>query len=490
MRVFLSPLARPCISLAYLLVAFLMIQCQSSTETDVAVSTTKGIDLLKAYVAENQKEFDYELVHESRGEAYTYYVLKMTSQNWLGKEAVEPDTWWHWVSFVIPDDLKYETALMIISGGSSGSDLPESPDELILEGALATGSPVIKVHNVPFQPVQYKGDSLEKRTEDGLIAYGWREFMERGASDEDAIWLARFPMTEAVVSAMDAVVAFASENLDLELNDYVVAGASKRGWTTWTTAAVDDRVVGMIPIVIDMLNLKPSFKHHWQTYGFWAPAVKDYTREGIFNWMDSREFERLMEIVEPYQFLEEYNEIPKLLINATGDQFFLPDSWKFYWDALPGEKHLAYIPNTGHSLDGTDAVQVMLGFHTHILADQERPNYDWEVTDEAIEIRTDPENPPVSIKLWTANNPSKRDFRIDELGPEWTAITLPQEEDGTYRIPLETPEKGWTGHFAEIIYAGNAPLKFTTGVKILPDTYAHEAFTPKTPKGTPVANEP
>lgn len=79
---------------------------------------------------------------------------------------------------------------------------------MILQAALATGSTAIKVHNIPFQPLEFVGDTLGLRTEDAIIAYGWREFMERGAKDEDAIWLARFPMTKAVVSAMDAVVDY------------------------------------------------------------------------------------------------------------------------------------------------------------------------------------------------------------------------------------------------------------------------------------------
>ena len=29
----------------------------------------------------------------------------------------------------------------------------------------------------------------------------------------------------------------------------------QRGWTTWTTGAVDKRVIGIAPIVMDLLNI-------------------------------------------------------------------------------------------------------------------------------------------------------------------------------------------------------------------------------------------
>ncbi|AKP49504.1 PhoPQ-activated pathogenicity-related family protein [Cyclobacterium amurskyense] len=464
--------------------------CQSKTSSDTEIQTVeekvRGIDLLKAYVEKDQDVYDYELAFESKGDGYSYYVLKVISQNWLTEKEVTETTWWHWVSFVVPDELKHNTSLLIISGGSKNTTVPEKPDDMILQAALSTGSTAIKVHNIPFQPLQYVGDTSGLRTEDGLIAYGWREFMERGAKDEDAIWLARFPMTKAVVSAMDAVVDYSKTNLDISLDKYVVAGASKRGWTTWTTAAVDDRVIGMIPIVIDMLNLSPSFKHHWQTYGFWAPAVNDYTFEGIFDWMDSKEFKRLEEIVEPYQFLEEYKDIPKLLINGSGDQFFLPDSWRYYWEELQGESHIAYIPNAGHGLKNSDAPQILLGFYSHIINNIKRPSYSWEVKEDAIHIKTDINNPPVAVKLWSATNENTRDFRIDVLGPQWKATNIPFEADGEYVIPIAAPSKGWSGHYVELTYAGDAPLKFTTGIKILPDTYEHELYVPKERKGTPV----
>ena len=33
-----------------------------------------------------------------------------------------------------------------------------------------------------------------------------------------------------------------------------------RGWTTWTTAAVDPRVIGIVPIVMDELNFIQNIK--------------------------------------------------------------------------------------------------------------------------------------------------------------------------------------------------------------------------------------
>jgi len=432
------------------------------------------------YVLADDPEFKYEIVHTAKKDAYTYYVMRMTSQRWLTTNEVNETEWWHWVSMVVPDNYQYTTGMMWIGGGSNDDAMPTEPDGLILNVATATKSVVAQIHNIPFQPLVFKGDTVH-RYEDAIIAYGWRKFLEGGARDEDVKWLSRLPMTNAAVAGLDVVQDVIKKSNHTEIKNFVVAGASKRGWTTWTTGAVDRRVVAIVPIVIDLLNVVPSFQHHWRNYGSWAPAINDYVNEGIMDWMGSKEFDRLLEIVEPYSYKERYS-MPKLLINASGDEFFLPDSWKFYWNDLPGEKHLMYVPNSGHDVSKSDALQNLTAFYASVLDNTPRPNYTWELSGNVFKINTDPINKPTSIKLWQAHNSEKRDFRIDEFGPKWTSSDVPVNDNGTYEITLSSPEKGWRGYFVELTYAGKIPFKVTTGVEVLPRTYPFEPFIATRPR--------
>jgi PhoPQ-activated pathogenicity-related protein len=127
-------------------------------------------------------------------------------------------------------------------------------------------------------------------------------------------------MTKSVVRAMDTVMAFCGspQRGNVKVNGFVVAGVSKRGWTTWTTAAMDQRVVAIVPFVIDMLNIEPSFKHHFAAYGFYAPAVHDYEEMKIMDWTGTPEYRALMKIEEPYEYRHRLT-MPKFIINSTGD---------------------------------------------------------------------------------------------------------------------------------------------------------------------------
>lgn len=464
-------------AVSVLAISTLLYSCQKPAETN-APTSDRSDTLLRDYVQAPDSTFRYEIVHSVPGDQYDYHVLKMYSQHWLTPDIVDQTEWWHWVSMIVPKETPYSTAMLWIGGGSTNSKMPEEPNELILAAATKTNSVVAQIHNTPFQPITFANDTFGERYEDEIISYGWRKFLEGGAKDEDAIWLARFPMTKAVKLAMDAVTEVVQKNYQKPIESYMVGGASKRGWTTWTTAATDDRVMAIAPVVIDLLNLTPSFQHHWRNYGFWAPAVGDYVREGVMNWVGTPEFDRMMEITEPYSFRKNY-DMPKLLINAAGDEFFQPDSWKFYWDSLPGEKHVMYVPNSGHDVGDSDALPNLIAFYNSVLKKAQRPTYSWKIEGDQIKVTFDPANKPAAIKLWSAYNPMARDFRIDVFGPNWTAEEIAVPDSGELTVNMTTPESGYRGYFVELTYGGENPLKVTTGIDVLPRTYPFEPFVPK-----------
>jgi len=240
---------------------------------------------LKEYVMAGDEAFDYSITDTLSGEGWKAFTVRMVSGTWLTENEVDQPTWWHWLTIIIPDEVKETESMMLIGGGSAHDTIAPPFGNWLVQAAITTGSIVSRVTNIPFQPIDFKSDDKEGRYEDDLTAYGWRQYLESGASEEKLEWLVRFPMTRAVVRAMDVVQEISTRE-DNPVDSFFVTGASKRGWTTWTTAAVDDRVMGIAPIVIDMLNIIPSFRHHWQCYGEWSPAVNDYVDEGIMSWME------------------------------------------------------------------------------------------------------------------------------------------------------------------------------------------------------------
>ena len=117
---------------------------------------------------------------------------------------------------------------------------------------MFTGTITIDLQQVPNQPTVFVADPTQKRRyEDAVIAWTWKTFIE---NPEDPTILLRLPMTKAAVKAMDTAVDFAAKNNYGNIKKFMVAGASKRGWTTWTTAAVDKRVFAAVPIVMVCLN--------------------------------------------------------------------------------------------------------------------------------------------------------------------------------------------------------------------------------------------
>lgn len=427
---------------------------------------------LDNYVAMEDTSFSFYAADTIYGDNYTTYIMYMSSQIWRDTSEVDRVLWEHWAGIIVPDNVYYDKALLFIGGGSNNPNPPSGiADEFALIATL-TNSVVIDFGMVPNEPLTFSDES-ESRTEDEIIAYSWEKYLNGG----DDTWILQLPMVKSVVRGMDMVQEFTS-GLDnpLTINQFVLSGASKRGWTTWLTSAVDERVCATIPIVFDALNLVQSFRHHYGAYGFWSEAVEDYEDMGIFDWFSYPEIYDLMAVVDPLEYKNRLT-MPKFLIHATGDEFFVPSS-QFYFDEPLGPTFQRYVPNAGHGLDSAieDVVYTLVAFYKAILNDSNLPELSWNIQDDG-SIHYESITIPNQVKLWQAVNENAFDFRYPIIGAACNSSILTDQGNGIYIGEVDTPDSGWTAFFIEVIYptGGQFSHKFTTDVSFLPITLPHAA---------------
>lgn len=258
---------------------------------------------LDDYIAAPDPNYSYSLANSISGPGYTAKVWEMTSQAWRSPSEVDRTLWKHWLIVVVPSILHHDKSLLYISAGNNGGPAPSTVDSSLLSAAFLTNSVVAEIRMIPNQPIKFSDESDPRyiasgRIEDELIAFAWDKYKQSlDANQEDPLWLPRLPMTKAVVRAMDTI-----QSEYPSITGFMLAGASKRGWTTWTTAAVDSRVEAIAPMVIDVLNVEKSIQHHWEAYGYWADALNDYVDMGFMDWMGTAQSQAMFAIVDPYSY--------------------------------------------------------------------------------------------------------------------------------------------------------------------------------------------
>jgi len=450
--------------------AILLLLCTATTQAQTPGDLQ--LTALDRYVRQADPSYRYSVLDVVEGEGYSTYIVEMTSQTWLTENEVNLPRWEHFMTITAPHALASDIGFVTVTGGSKGNDVPLSAPQSDVKRALESSTVVSTLYMVPNQPLIFRDDAENRRSEDAIIAYTWDKFLRTGHEK----WPLRLPMTKSVVRAMDTVTSVMASTAagNREVDQFVVAGGSKRGWTTWTTAVVDERVVAIMPIVIDLLNVEESFKHHFSVYGSYSPAVADYVAGGNMTWLGTPEFSSLMDLVEPYEYRARL-ELPKFLLNSTGDEFFLPDSWQFYWDDLIGEKHVRYVPNSNHGMGGTDVMDSVDAWYHAVVHNVTMPRYSWEVADDGT-ITVLSLDEPEQVLLWQAHNPNARNFMQPVIGRAYTSTELSEIEPGLYRVKLDPPDEGFTAYYIEMAYPSgiDAPLKFSSGVKVVPDVTDYE----------------
>jgi PhoPQ-activated pathogenicity-related protein len=421
---------------------------------------------LDTYVAKPDSSYAWNLAETIQTGNLTTHVIRLTSQRWRTEQEVDRPLWEHWLVVTVPAKITTDRVFLMIGGGSHTSPQPKGPDAITGAIAASTGGVVAELKNIPNQPLIFHNDGTP-RVEDDLIGYSWAQFLETG----DPTWLPRLPMVKSVVRAMDCITEFSASEAGgkRKVNKFIVGGGSKRGWTTWMAGAADNRIEAIVPIVIDVANARSSLQNHAEAYGFWSEAIGNYYQHKILQRFDHPRMQTLYEIVDPYYYRDRLT-MPKYIVNASGDQFFLPDSSKFYYDELQGDKLLWYVPNGDHGLKNTDAVQSIAAFYSMISSGKKSPQYSWKFEENG-SIRVFAKTKPTEVVLWRANNPTARDFRLKTIGPAFESTTLKADVDGNYVAPPPPEQPGWTASFVELTYdvGGPFPLKVSTGVQILPD---------------------
>ncbi|XP_025106923.1 autocrine proliferation repressor protein A-like isoform X2 [Pomacea canaliculata] len=426
-----------------------------------------------------------------RGPDFTLYVINMTSQMWMsGVESRHP-IWWHYLYVAVPDRItRPEAGLLYISYGGNGPNyIPDVDDEFIsfiTLMAVSTGTVCANLRQVPNQPIVFNNDpSKTERSEDAIIAWTWYQFISHNASAE---WLIRLPMTKAAVRAMDTIAAFTKLlNPSVDINKFLVCGESKRGWTTWTTGAVDKRVVAIVPMVMDLLNLVQNLHHHYQALGGWTFAFDDYYKLNITMELDNPNTQRMADIVDPITYKDRLT-MPKYIITTGGDEFFLPDDSYYYLDQMLGDTYLRTIPNAEHSLT-FHRPSLFLGvraFYLSVLDAFPRPKITWTknftTTGGVLNMFTDTK--PVEVNVYFAKtlDGRRRDFRLAVADPNnpdsflphpvvWHKTTAEVKSENQYTATFSNPETGWLVFHIQAFFTGpdESYFEFTTENMIIPD---------------------
>ena len=396
------------------------------------ISTARaGLD---EYVKRPDPAYAWKAVGQEVTGSGTVYSLDLTSQVWQGI------AWKHRARIYEPTEVKYPgSMLLFITGGNTESQAGAGDHAMGFGLARLCGARVVVLPQVPNQPL------LGGKSEDTLIAETFVRYLET----KDENWPLLFPMVKGAVRAMDAAQAWAKGAGKPAVEKFVVTGASKRGWTTWLTGAVDPRVAGIAPMVIVTLNMKAQQANSQAVWGKQSEQISDYTSRGLTNRFEDPDGKRLWEMVDPYLYRDRL-ALPKFLINGTNDPYWTLNALDLFWDDLKGPKSVVYLPNAGHGLDQHRdyALNGIGAFFRHVVEGRPMPVIVETFARTApgplqISIRANPA--PKSAKVWSTRSET-RDFRDSP----WESASI--EPAAAMKAEVPGPKKGHVALFADLEY--------------------------------------
>lgn len=435
-------------------VLLLVIACQRP-ETDLPnPEVVTAENALESYLHNTDETFSWEIRSTYDIAGVTAYDLLLTSQTWREK------VWVHQLTILVPPETNYDGALLYLNGRGIRDGEPDwrPPQEItslvLAQVALKNKAVTAVLWQVPNQPL------FDNLSEDALISYTLHQFK----MDGDYSWPLLFPMVKSAVRAMDAVQEFSRQNLPRAINRFMITGASKRGWTTWLTAAMDQRVASIAPMVIDVLNMPVNLQYQLEVWDNYSPQIDDYVELGIVQEVETGRGPEMARMIDPYAYRSSLT-MPKLIVIGTNDEYWPVDAVKHYIEDIPGENFITYLPNAGHDLGGGEAaIRAISAFFGQTLKQESYPANQWELTYDEKEISLSVMStslPLQSISLWSADS-DDRDFRDANFVKK--ELELPA--GSTLETQLEYPSSGYRAFYVDLEYADANGGTYSTSTRM------------------------
>lgn len=363
---------------------------------------------LDEFVKMPDSSYSYEVIKTWTDKDVDYVNLRFTSQNYQGT------SWQHILTLAKPVHAKSSTEVILIIGGGRHDQLPAADNptgkasshtlKVLRDLTFNSGLISASVEQIPFQPI------FGGKLEDEIVAHTLTQFFQ----SKDDRWPLLLPMTKATVGAMDTIQNYAKTNWNLAITGFTLSGESKRGWTSWLTAAVDRRVNGLVPMVFNMLNISEQLDHQIQTWGKYSEELGDYAAQGLPQMLKTDQGRHLLELIDPFSYRTRLTA-PKLILLGTNDQYWPLDAANLYYSDLPEPKYLLYVPNSGHDTKDHNLVnQARLAIALAASGELKLPNIQSQIvvsnTAATGSIIFDSQPTPKLLTLWQTTSPSK-DFR-------------------------------------------------------------------------------
>jgi PhoPQ-activated pathogenicity-related protein len=407
---------------------------------------------LQIYIAKPEPSFSWTETSRTTQPGCEIRVFKLISQEWQGIK------WEHDLVIFHPVDTPFAGKVFLLNSGGKARERD------FTFGATLAGqikAPCALLMGIPNQPL------FDGKKEDALIAETFVRYLET----KDASWPLLFPMAKSLVKAMDAIQDILRKEWKEEATGFIVSGASKRGWTTWLTAAADPRVCAIAPMVIDTLNMRAQLPHQLKMFGKLSDSIRDYTERGLVPMKDTEEENRLWTWVDPFTYKAKFT-VPKLIVLGTNDSYWSTDALNLYWDELPAQKWISYTANAGHNLVAAGGIKAPLralnniaAFTRHQITGKAIPGVTWKHDDTAdgkLRLTVTASPAPQKVQLWQANHPGT-DFRT----ATWESREVPVNGTGA-EIILDKPAAGCTAFFADAGYEIDAiPYTLCTQMRIV-----------------------